>query len=84
MIDDFTTYGTSCETVRNVLEKEEVGQVVFIALGKYGKTYLKYDYELKGNLFGTYTYNRVLVSDMTGTFNPFANKEFLDSIKGLV
>lgn len=56
IIDDFTTYGTSCETVRHLFEHEKVDSIIFLTLGKFGKSYYKYDYNLVGDVYSKYSY----------------------------
>jgi len=70
IIDDFTTYGTSCETVRHLFEYKKVQSLIFLTLGKFGRSYYKYDYEISGNIYDTYTYKQINShTEITGTFN---------------
>ena len=59
IIDDFTTHGTSCETVRHLFEYEKVKSIIFITLGKFSQNYYKYNYKISGDVFGSYTYEEV-------------------------
>lgn len=82
VIDDFTSYGTSCETIRHLLERQGVARIVFIALGKFGKEYHVYNYFLKGDVFTPdYEYQRNDGQKLIqGNINSFANKDFVDSL----
>ena len=62
-----------------------MSKIVFIALGKFGSEYVKYHYKLKGDVYeaGAYTYSTPKLEQLTGEFNPSANKEFISSFKGL-
>lgn len=51
IVDDYTTYGFSAESAKNLLLKEGVKKLIVITLGKYGKTYDEVNYELVGNLY---------------------------------
>lgn len=85
ILDDFTTYGTSCETARHLLESAGVEKIIFITLGKFGKEYHSYDYQLDGDIFDSFTYSKVGASRMlTGIFNTNANVEMLNSLNHLV
>jgi hypothetical protein len=85
IVDDFTTWGVSCETVRNLLEREGVRKLLFIAMGKFRLYYNRYDYELEGNVYKSgYKYKRIRRIGLDCDVNPNSSKEFLDSIEGLV
>jgi hypothetical protein len=84
IIDDFNTYGSSCETARYLLESLGVAKLVFITMGKFGKIYCKYDYTIAGDVFGSYTFQQKGYSELTGAINTRSNIGFLESIKGLV
>jgi hypothetical protein len=86
VIDDFTTYGTSGETVRALLEKAGVEKVIFITLGKFGKLYYKYTYEIEGNVFTpSYTARRVRKPELIyGSINNDSDNAFVTSLKDLV
>lgn len=85
IIDDYTTYGTSCETVRHLLTSAGVEKIIFISLGKFGKEYHKYNYQLSGDVFDSFTYSKVGSSDpLSGNFNTNANVEMLNSLNHLV
>ncbi|GHC57641.1 hypothetical protein [Ulvibacter litoralis] len=83
IIDDFSTHGTSCETVRHLLNHAGVSKVVFIALGKYKVTYKTYDYTLSGNVYdSTYTFQRNgTYTENHGVLNNDSSGELLDSLK---
>lgn len=80
IIDDFTTYGTSCETARVLLESAGAEKVIFITLGKFGRDFYKYDYTIEGDPFVAYTYKKGKRQQLYGKFNDAANFGF---IKGL-
>lgn len=84
IIDDFTTYGTSAETARALFQHAGVAKLIFIALGKYGSSYYRYEYILSGDLFSEYIYERVSQEKVIGHFNTSATKDVLDSIKALL
>lgn len=85
VIDDFTTFGTSCETVRALLEKAGAAKVVFITLGKFGYEYAKYNYELQGDVFTpNYTFERQAMTMLSGDFNNASDVALLASLKGIV
>jgi hypothetical protein len=85
IIDDFSTWGTSCETTRLLLEGVGVKKVIFIALGKFGNDYYKYDYEITGDVFGTYSYKQKSYGLLPlPPLNKNANAQFLDSLRDLI
>ncbi|WP_055068968.1 phosphoribosyltransferase [Clostridium massiliamazoniense] len=49
IFDDYTTNGTTFETARNLLLKENVKKVFFVSLGKFGNGYYQQDYKITGN-----------------------------------
>lgn len=61
VIDDYTTYGSSCETTRHLLNSAGVNKLIFITFGKFGfdSSYTKTSYTLKGDIFSSnYSYIR--------------------------
>ena len=69
IIDDFSTHGTSSETVRHLLKHEGANKVIFISLGKFKFTYKEYDYILDGDVFTPdYTYIK------KGNYNEYKGK----------
>ncbi|WP_343692627.1 phosphoribosyltransferase [Chitinophaga sp.] len=84
IIDDFTTYGTSCETARNLLEKAGVAKLIFITLGKFGKEYHKYNYNIVGDPFGDFKASKLNHTTLTGTFNYKGNSEFIQTLGQLM
>lgn len=62
IIDDYSTYGSSSETARILLEKAEARKVIFITFGKFGSgnNYNKFEYEINGDIFtNNYKYNKL-------------------------
>lgn len=51
IIDDYVTNGTSFETLRNLLETEEVREIILLAIGTFKKPYVKEDYQITGSIF---------------------------------
>jgi hypothetical protein len=86
IIDDFTRYGSSCETARFLLEEAGAAKIVFIALGKFGYDYFKYSYKITGDLFGHFTFKRGSIPPecLTTSYNNGASKEFLTSLKNII
>jgi hypothetical protein len=84
IIDDFMTWGVSCETVRHLLERQGVAKIIFIAMGKFKMNYLKYSYEINGDLFSGFKFKQIGRENLFGSFNDESSKEFIDAIKGLV
>lgn len=84
VIDDFTTYGSSCETIRHLLKEAGVSKIIFIALGKFGHNYYKYNYKINGDVFNEYTAEEVKPYELiAGDKNPASNMDFLLSINSL-
>lgn len=83
IIDDFSTHGTSSETVRHLLKHEGANRVVFITLGKFKYTYKIYNYSLQGNVYSSeYTYTREEgYTEVRGTINNHYSEDFLNSLK---
>ncbi|WKN46432.1 phosphoribosyltransferase [Tunicatimonas pelagia] len=67
IIDDFTTYGTSCETTRILLTEAGAEKIIFVTMGKYGREYYRYSYQIQGNVFGQFEYAR------TGDYEEIGN-----------
>jgi hypothetical protein len=85
VIDDFTTYGTSCETARHLLQKAGAKRIIFLTMGKFGYDYYKYDYTISGDVFGRYSFTRnVSPIVLPAATNPRANIEFLQSLRGII
>jgi hypothetical protein len=59
VLDDYSTYGTSCEAARHLLRKAGARKLTFLTIGKFGVDYVKYSYRLYGDVFGKYTYKRI-------------------------
>ena len=79
IIDDFSTHGTSSETVRNLLKRAGAKKIIFVCLGKFYLTYKKYDYTLEGDFFKTdYSYQLVgSFQEINGTINHSYSKDLL-------
>ncbi|WP_266366651.1 phosphoribosyltransferase [Tellurirhabdus rosea] len=85
IIDDYTTYGTSCETARALLEAAGVKKLIFVALGKFGLEYYQYSYKILGDVFGKYEFFRESVKRRQDyALNNTSTKVFVDSLSGLV
>ncbi|HAF33277.1 hypothetical protein [Sphingobacterium multivorum] len=76
IIDDFTTYGTSCETVRFLLQKVGVRKIIFISMGKFGVNYFK----VVRNPFD----NSYYTTYVQGEFNGKADSNFVYSLIDLL
>lgn len=64
VFDDYLTNGTTFETARNLLIKEGVKKIFFVSLGRFGKSYIKQDYEINGDVFNKYNYRLLNSTDM--------------------
>jgi hypothetical protein len=84
IIDDFTTYGTSCETARTLLEAAGVRRLIFICLGKFGKEFYSFSYKLKGDIYSDFTYLQNSHKQLFGNFNYEANFEFIKALRKLM
>lgn len=85
VIDDFTNHGSSCETVRHLLEYAGVAKVIFISLGKFRYDYKKYDYTIKGDVYTKYGYTRNGgYTLLKGKVNYDSSQELLESLKDVI
>lgn len=84
IIDDFTTYGTSCETARALLEAAGVARLIFICLGKFGKEYHKYNYTITGDIYGHIDFIQTGHNSVAGHFNNTANFAFIKALRVLM
>ena len=86
VIDDFTSYGTSGETIRMLLSEAGVDKIIFLTLGKFGKLYYKYNYVISGDVFAhNYSAKRIGQPELlTGRFNDASDEAFVNSLKGIV
>jgi|GEM_PF-6532998 len=84
IIDDFTTYGTSCETARILLENAGVKKIVFLTLGKYGRDHYRYNYTFKGDPYKSFAFSNEGYLKTNGTFNTNSDMAFLESLKEIV
>lgn len=67
IFDDYLTNGTTFETARNILIAEKVKKIFFVSLGKFGRNYIKQEYELTGDLSKPgYKYNLLDRKDILG------------------
>lgn len=51
VLDDYFTYGASFESIRNLLIKEEVGEIILVSIGTFKKPYYKEDFKIDGNVY---------------------------------
>lgn len=51
VLDDYFTYGASFECIRNLLKKEEVGEIILVAIGTFQKPYYKEDFIIEGDVY---------------------------------
>ena len=51
VLDDYTTHGSSFESVRNLLIHEEVREIILVAIGTFQQAYNKEDYKITGNVY---------------------------------
>ncbi|CAM4389444.1 phosphoribosyltransferase [Flavobacterium terrigena] len=86
IIDDYTTHGSSCETVRKLLKKAGVNKIIFIALGKFKVDYKIYDYEIDGDVYKVgYTYKcSGEFTAVRGTINPDYKTNLIESLNHLL
>lgn len=76
IIDDYTTYGSSCETARHLLKEAGVAKIIFITIGKFGREYYKYDYTIQGSVHKDYTYKlNAAPQQLWGTIDNSSSKE---------
>lgn len=80
IIDDYSTNGTSFETVRNLLEKEKVKKIIFLSLGKFkrntGIDYYKQDYLIEGDVYSnSYEYTLTEEENIEGHYNEQARED---------
>ncbi|MDU5494069.1 MAG: phosphoribosyltransferase [Clostridium perfringens] len=80
VFDDYTTNGTSFEVARNMLLKEGVKKIFFVALGKYHRNrpeqYIMQNYNLKGDLTKPgFTYELISSEWKNGDFDNNAKQE---------
>ncbi|WP_271398146.1 hypothetical protein [Salinicoccus roseus] len=53
VIDDYVTNGSSFESIRNLLVKEEVKEVIFLAIGSFAQPYIKEEVDIFGDVFSS-------------------------------
>lgn len=66
IIDDYITNGYSAESAKHLLFASGAKEVVFISIGKFGRKYYSTNYEIKGDVSETYSYqfiNETLYTD---------------------
>jgi predicted amidophosphoribosyltransferase len=51
VIDDYVTYGSSFECMRNLLISEGVTDIILIAIGSFKKPYYREDYTISGSVY---------------------------------
>ncbi|MHA6250034.1 phosphoribosyltransferase [Pontibacter sp. CAU 1760] len=88
VFDDFSSYGTSCEAARIMLEKAGVAKVIFVSMGKFGMEYYKQNYTIDGDVF-TPNFKVTKVGPPTlisqnAVINNRADDVLLESLKGLI
>lgn len=59
IIDDYITNGYSAEAAKHLLFAAGAKEVIFLSFGKFGKKYYSTNYEIKGNVSMTYSYEFV-------------------------
>lgn len=86
IIDDFTNHGSSCETIRHLLQKAGVKKIIFISLGKFRTDYKMFDYTIDGNVYDKgYLYTRKgNYRALTGTINQNYSEELIHSLNHLI
>lgn len=86
IIDDFTNHGSSCETIRHLLQKAGVKKIIFISLGKFRTDYKMFDYTIDGNVYDKgYLYTRKgNYTALTGTINQKYSEELIHSLTHLI
>ncbi len=84
IIDDYTTYGYSAETAKNLLLQEGVEKLIVITLGKYGYEYNEVNYKLTGDLYEQ-GYSNSLISCKKHTLIPNnGNNTYFQRIKKVI
>ncbi|MFJ7920005.1 phosphoribosyltransferase [Lysinibacillus fusiformis] len=69
IIDDYITNGYSAEAAKHLLFKAGAKEVIFLSFGKFGKKYHSTNYEIKGDVSATYSYefvDEILYGDTYG------------------
>ena len=59
IIDDYITNGYSAEAAKHLLFAAGAKEVIFLSFGKFGKKYYSTNYEIKGDVSKTYSYQFV-------------------------
>lgn len=59
IIDDYITNGYSAEAAKHLLFAAGAKEVIFLSFGKFGKKYYSTNYEIKGDVSTTYSYEFV-------------------------
>lgn len=57
IIDDYITNGYSAEAAKHLLFAAGAKEVIFLSFGKFGKRYYSTNYEIKGDVSKSYSYN---------------------------
>lgn len=62
VLDDYTTNGTSFETIRNLLTEAGVSEIILVAIGTFQNPYIKSNYTFTGDIYSKH-YQYVLNSE---------------------
>jgi len=82
VLDDYTTYGPSFESVRNLLIKEGVNEIILVAIGTFQKEYYKEEYEIIGDTYSQgFTYELKEKTRIVGESNEMATAMINDIYK---
>lgn len=75
ILDDYVTYGPSFESIRNLLIREGVSEILLVAIGTFQKEYYKEDYQILGDVYQQgYTYKLIEKNRIIGHPNDNANQ----------
>ncbi|WP_233212295.1 phosphoribosyltransferase [Sporosarcina sp. P16b] len=69
IIDDYITNGYSAESAKHLLFAAGAKEVIFLSFGKFGKIYHSTNYEVKGDVSESYSYQFVSEIPYGDTFN---------------
>ncbi|MFE4030135.1 hypothetical protein ACFX4N_28760 [Priestia sp. YIM B13551] len=84
VIDDYVTYGPSFESIRNLLLKEQVEEIMLVAIGSFKKPYYKEDMEISGDVYRPgYNYKLVGKNVIHGKVNE-KSSEIINNIYGII
>ena len=73
--------------LEHLLKEAGANRILFITMGKFGSEYYKYNYDISGEVYGSYNFNQIGEPEQIGyqgNFNRYAEHDIRQALSDLL